>query len=166
MVNHFWISQNLLCFGRSGASENFSTKSGFFLSHERKLRRKLTSPNKAKNTQIIACWYITYIRRNRKKGKKVFVGCKVRPKGVHISSGHPQELYHSLNIAAYIADKIPFSNPCIISQSIFQTKWLRHDIFSITRRIEPTNVFHDESAITGSIIARSSVNCLLFYVKT
>ncbi len=82
------------------------------------------------------------------------------------SSGHPQELYITHWIKLHIADKIPFSNPCIISQSIFQTKWLRHDIFSITRWIEPTNVFYDESAISGSIIARSSVNCLLFYVKT
>ncbi len=47
-----------------------STKSGFFLSHERKLLRKLISPNEAKNTQIIACWYITYIQRNKKKREK------------------------------------------------------------------------------------------------
>ena len=67
---HFWISQNLLSFGRSGASKNFSTKSGFFLSHKQKPPRKLTSPNIAKNTQIIACWYITYIRQIKKKEKK------------------------------------------------------------------------------------------------
>ena len=39
-----------------------------------------------KNTQIIACWYITYIRRNQKKSEKreiiFFVSWKVRPKAV------------------------------------------------------------------------------------
>jgi len=38
LVDHFWICQNIFCFGRSGASENFSTKSGFFNSHEQKPR--------------------------------------------------------------------------------------------------------------------------------
>jgi len=58
-----------------------SMKTGFFLSHERKLRQKLILPNEATNTQIIACWYITYIQQDKKKRKKgeiVFVGWKHR----------------------------------------------------------------------------------------
>ncbi len=71
LANHCWISQNFfLCFGRSGPSEIFSTKSGFCLSHKQKLRQKLTLPNKGKNIQIFACWYITYIQQNKNKKKK------------------------------------------------------------------------------------------------
>jgi hypothetical protein len=38
--------------------------------HEQKPRQKLALPNKTKNKQIIACWYVTHIRRNKKKEKK------------------------------------------------------------------------------------------------
>jgi hypothetical protein len=41
-----------------------------FRQSQTKPRQKLTSPNKAKNTQIIACWYKTYIRQIKKKMKK------------------------------------------------------------------------------------------------
>ena len=38
---------------RSGAFENLSLKSGFFVSHKQKPRRKLTLPNKAKKRRLM-----------------------------------------------------------------------------------------------------------------
>jgi hypothetical protein len=65
----FWIYQNMFCFGTPGAFQNLSAKTCFVLNHEPKLLPKLALPIGDENSQNIAYWYKTYIRRNQKKAK-------------------------------------------------------------------------------------------------
>jgi hypothetical protein len=60
LVNAFGFTKTCFVSAR-GASQNFFTKTVFFLSHEPKLRPKLVSPIRDKNSQNIAYWYKTYI---------------------------------------------------------------------------------------------------------
>ena len=75
LVNLFGFTKTCFVSALQGSSQNLSTKT-FFLNHEPKLRRKLASPIRDENSQNITYWYKTYIPRNKKKGKKVSVGCK------------------------------------------------------------------------------------------
>jgi hypothetical protein len=71
LVNHFWISQNLFCFGRSGASEK---------------RKLLTKTHIAKQSKkypnhhlLVHNLHTMKQNKKEKKGEIVFVGWKVRP---------------------------------------------------------------------------------------
>ena len=70
----------LVCWksGPYGVPEQQGDRTGFFLSHELKHRRLFASPIGDKNSQNIASGYKIYIRRNKKKSKKVLLGCKHR----------------------------------------------------------------------------------------
>ena len=73
LVTTFGFTKTGFVLVLQGSSQNFSTETCFFLSHEPKLLPKLASPIRDENSQNIAYRYKTYIRRNQKKGKKVSV---------------------------------------------------------------------------------------------
>ncbi len=70
LVNAFGFTKTCFVLVLLGPPETYLPKHVFF-NHEQKVRRKLASPVRDKNSQNIAYWYKTYIRRN-KKNKKSF----------------------------------------------------------------------------------------------
>ena len=72
LVNLFGFTKTCFVLVLQGASQNFSTETCFFFNHEPKPLPKLASPIGDENSQNVAYWYKTYIRRNQKKGKKSF----------------------------------------------------------------------------------------------
>jgi hypothetical protein len=75
LVTPFGFTKTCFVLVLQGSSQNLSTKTfcfDFFLNHEPKHQRKLSSPIRDENSQNIAYRYKTYIRRNQKKRKKSF----------------------------------------------------------------------------------------------
>jgi hypothetical protein len=71
LENTFGFTKKYFVLVLLGPPKTYQPKHVFFLNHKPKVRRKLTSPIRDKNSQNIAYWYKTYIRRN-KKNKKSF----------------------------------------------------------------------------------------------
>jgi hypothetical protein len=67
------LPKHVLFWHSWGLPKTCRPKLVFFSSHEPKLLPKLASPIRDKNSQNIAYWYKTYIRRNPKKEKYVSV---------------------------------------------------------------------------------------------
>jgi hypothetical protein len=62
-------------FVQNGMTKNLGQNFVFIFNRgilEQKLWRKVASPISGKNTQMIACWYKTYIRQKGEKTKKMF----------------------------------------------------------------------------------------------
>ena len=66
LVNAFGFTKTCFVLVLLGPPKAYLPKHVFF-NHERKVRRKLASPVRDKNSQNIAYWYKTYIRQNQKK---------------------------------------------------------------------------------------------------
>jgi hypothetical protein len=80
LVNHFWISPNLFCFGRSRASENFSTKKWIFHQSRTKTSTKthIAKQTKKHQNHRLLVHNLHMTKQKKKKGGES-AGWKVRP---------------------------------------------------------------------------------------